>query len=494
VSKIIAFAVALLLASPSTFADYESSASKKAVDNFNFVDLRSIVESSKARSIEDVLPLIPETLRSNYVLMYGSRSLQGSSFQNPRVLLFGETAKLIVAFNGEKSQNGYNELEVVSFDEANARFDFYEITFKNGRGQVSEKNPSKCLQCHQSAFRENVDPRPNWEPYAFWPGAYGSFDGRFHKEDPGYLARYSVQYAQLVKHDEQLSRVILSSPQEPVEFAKFYANKNQHPRYKYLLEPDMSDTPKYNPREVQAVLDFTSRVGMLNFKRISRLMRETPHYDRYKYAAFSSLICTDDSTLERALPKSLFDFHIENTKKRPVRGIFRTAKMTYEWEQVFEPLGVDTSDWSLDFRTQGRFSNSGRFTPGKSPEVAIQEPIRRGDPSIEVLSCEQMSKKSLKLLSGFVPQIPPSNPKKMAGQMLARCIVCHTGVDPEGPYIPFDDLSKLSTDLKDTNLLEKIKQRTDLRTSPDERMPKGTDITEEQRANLLRFFESLISN
>ncbi len=131
---------------------------------------------------------------SNYSLMYNSGSLQRATYLLPRAIVFGETAKFILTFNGIKGSFGYNTIETVEYD--GYSYAFREIQFleepkyqsqsvsdqvlaedeidrklSTGRILVSKPNPAKCISCHGY-----VEPHPIWESYFMWPGAYGSED------------------------------------------------------------------------------------------------------------------------------------------------------------------------------------------------------------------------------------------------------------------------------------------------------------------------------
>jgi hypothetical protein len=127
--------------------------------------------------MEDLLKPLVDTMGFQAVYAYKSRSAQGASFQNPRVILRnGPTnkraaAEFIVTFNGDPTHRGYNSLEVMQYNRSNHEFELYELKFP--LSNVSpQMNPPKCLACH------GQDPRPNWDSYPIWPGFYGSEEDR----------------------------------------------------------------------------------------------------------------------------------------------------------------------------------------------------------------------------------------------------------------------------------------------------------------------------
>ncbi|MBY0384495.1 hypothetical protein K2X05_04985, partial [bacterium] len=80
--------------------------------------------------------LVPQEFFQNYVLMYRSRSLQDASYLMPRAIVFGRSAKFIMAFNGHEKQKGYNNLEIIQYREKTQRWEFREITFSQYKPPV----------------------------------------------------------------------------------------------------------------------------------------------------------------------------------------------------------------------------------------------------------------------------------------------------------------------------------------------------------------------
>lgn len=130
---------------------------------------------------------------SRYTLIPKSMSLQESSYENPRAVVYGGNGKTVMTFNGEKSQQGYGGLELMCFNELNSSFEFREILFPkevtdevdhlseqelNKPFVISQVNSSgmrDCKQCHMSPAR------PNWDTYPVWPNVYGAIDDLFFR-------------------------------------------------------------------------------------------------------------------------------------------------------------------------------------------------------------------------------------------------------------------------------------------------------------------------
>jgi hypothetical protein len=156
-------------------------------ETMTFEDVQQVIQSNGVDSIEDLLPLLPPNYRSEFTLMQRTFSLQAATFESPRVIMTGPHAILVMAFNGDpnahleldpdgtpRSPNAipaaYHRLEIIQFRAATKTFEFREIDFSNPAGPIfSNANPPICLTCHLGP-----NPRPNWETYSNWPGAYGS--------------------------------------------------------------------------------------------------------------------------------------------------------------------------------------------------------------------------------------------------------------------------------------------------------------------------------
>lgn len=217
----------------------------------SFSDIKELIVTQKMTSIADVIAALKARYPAyldHHTLAYASRSLQNSSFTNPRALVFGSTAKTIIAFNGDPQQRGYSKLEIMSFqpNDKNKKYAFREITFLKEPGAsvdldpeeiesrsadivISKPNPIKCLDCHGS---EN--PRPIWGQYARWPGFYGSDEDHLFL----YLFKDDKLNAEIPPESSGESNFDIEGPDvEKAGYILYLQNKLMNPRYKYLPPP-----------------------------------------------------------------------------------------------------------------------------------------------------------------------------------------------------------------------------------------------------------------
>lgn len=248
--------------------------------DFTYEDLETLIISQQLRSIDSVLPKLPPMMLSNYTLMYASGSLQGASFQNPRVILFGANARLTCAFNGDPSQAGYDTLECFQFRDADRKFDFRQIQFpteQNGLSDVKFSAPNRtadgsisCTSCH------STDPRPNWDQYNTWHGAYGSGDD-----------------------------VLYENYNEVTTYASFVSARPNHPRYKWLIQGSLATDPYLGDGNGPITVDigkepnlrFSDSVCRLNAHRTARILESTlPRWQGLAFAlsALSCSLTTDE--------------------------------------------------------------------------------------------------------------------------------------------------------------------------------------------------------
>lgn len=234
----IKLTLSLLLASSTVFAAEPT-----------FEQVRDLVTKPGVATVDQALSKMKQqwpTYFDSYVLAYKSLSLQGSSYLNPRAIVFGQTANYVISFNGHPGQKAYSNLEMVSFDPAKG-YSFREIRFLKEPGSessvdeteietrtenvaISRANPGVCLQCHSQP-----KPHPIWATYSNWPGMYGSND------DDVYRIQVSREYAaDILGHQERGMKGtfdLYNDNPELAQYKKFLTSKNAPgSRYRFLAD------------------------------------------------------------------------------------------------------------------------------------------------------------------------------------------------------------------------------------------------------------------
>jgi hypothetical protein len=303
--------------------------------SITYSDLEGILKdpARQINSIDTLLaqPEFKPTYMRNLTTVYSSNSIQYADPLNPRIILFGEDAKLVLAFtcepgdcDGQQNVMGSQELETMHWVEETKSFEFRDIHFpeKDSGDQItiSAANPSKCVGCHGGS-----DPRPNWDIYPSWPGVYGGADDGL-RDAPG----------------ESLDSL-----------NKFLFSAKNRPRYKRLVElSEGYEKPGIEHNFIHNT-HLTHYLNLLNLKRITDRMRKMPDYEKFKHAialnigtgfyfqyifedlGFKDLgkLAKDCAYRTNAEPKQYFEFPSETS--RVVR--------------ILSTFGAPVSSWFMNF-------------------------------------------------------------------------------------------------------------------------------------------------
>jgi hypothetical protein len=499
--------VAMLLAAPAVRAG-----------GFDFAALLTLVRSQDIGSVEELLAALPAPQRTRYALMFQSRSLQGATPENPRVILFGPDARFILTFNGSPAQRGFRVVETMEFDDGEKEFRLRELVFpEQATGaapvQVSEVNPPHCARCH------GAPSRPVWDSFPLWPGAYGE--------------RYGARL----------------SARERAGLAAFLARQPTHPRYRQLLAVQrFADPETFRPgahSQYAAVAqeppnaELGSALSRLQSQAIARELARRPAFASYQYALLG---VADGSCggLAEFYPRALWrearaalerfarDTAAANAREAQLKaarsadggGLARAARAASSDDALVplrfvaeSALGLDTRAWTLALE-KGTYD----FT---LPPPAAQ-PLREGllaevaarDASVQDLSryaassdgdryCSYLKRRSREALGdSAAPGGPPATPGAAAGTSpgpatrpaaLQLCINCHeTGV---APRLPFSDPAQLARQLRGRpaphgTLIDEIRFRLSA-SAGTQHMPLGMNLSEADREILERYFSAL---
>ncbi len=282
---------------------------------YNWQWLNQLIDEKNITTIEELLPELPEALRRDYVLMYKSRSIQHSDYQAPRAILNWDHGRKVISFNEGPNYKGGNSIEMIQFNEIQRRFEFHRLDFESGKPPKRDQNLQRCHGCHRA------DPRPNWEHYFDWPGAYGAHDDQYD-----------------VKETNELN--------------KFIPFSKTHPRYKHLVNIDIMK-PHGGGRNARNI-SFTERLGALNMQRIARLASETTDFHKYKFAVVGAVFCPE------------FHLFFPPNQRPPsvwkAVNEFDTNFYTGKVRWIFESRNIKIDDWFMNFLAN---PNTNAFTmPG----------------------------------------------------------------------------------------------------------------------------------
>lgn len=444
-----------------------------------------------------------------YLMSYRSRSLQSATPEAPRILLFNPITDFVASFNGHQAKRGSQNIETVRFNHKTDRFEFRELTFDNkNKPTLSEVNPKKCLECHQSLTRDQADPRPNWEPYFMWPGFYGSVDGKLVR------SKNELSHDQLKRMDPSLDSIIFNElDSENKWFENFMATVFPFDSRYSILTPFDKDVAAVDARlfgtharrPLRTVM-FTQRIAQHNFKRVTRIMLEDAAvFDYLKEALVSVLHCPR----RVQLPFHFIERHKQNSSVQSVDDIF-ALEFGSLIKLFFEPFYYDTDDWSMDFKTNGRLAFSHRFgTPGR-PTYEISNILESKSKAFSQLKEMKCNKEFSDLLKKYEdPQIfEQLQQKRLAFKqrieavkqtpLIQRCINCHSSSSGrlDIPQIAFDDKEQLKQQLKRGGykrgtLASEIFYRIGPHAEFDDQMPPQGLPPEQQRQDLINYINEL---
>ena len=261
---------------------------------------------------------------NGYTLAYSSHSLQQSSPLNPRAIVFGDKARLILTFNGDKSQAGYGSIELVHFS-SQGEPEYREIRFSqedstpllqvdqnlSGHGfHVSTGNPDRCLGCHGVGGIVH----PLWETYPLWPGIYGSEDDNVYR--PPYISLN--RFMNVLGHDSE--RENLTTFSEVI--------KSDEPRYHFLGE--MNRHPNRH---------LTGRLFYFAGEHYAEKFLNNSNLSPYRFLAMAQLLCRDP--VSNLMPPQLFAWHTHVATLNQIR----TEQINSGMKQNIEKIGLFQIDY-----------------------------------------------------------------------------------------------------------------------------------------------------
>lgn len=524
------------------------AASGGPVGALDFTSLQALLQHEHIETIEQLLPVLPEAQRSHYTLMFESRSLQGASIDNPRVILFGPDGRFILTFNGSPDQPGFGSVETMEFDAYTQAFRLRELQFAEpGRGGtpivVSEPNPTRCTRCHGSPAQ------PVWDTMPLWPGAYGE--------------RYRASL----------------SPEERAGLSAFLAKQPTHPRYRYLLDAQRLSDPGafrasapsvYSGRAAEPPnAELAADLARLQSQAIARRLATQPLFPVYQYALLGAVDSGCGPLAEfypaalwrgerRAFERFASETEVANARQAQLKGArghfggARVAAVSVSTVNAWVPLrfvaemalGIPTRAWTLALES-GTYDFTAPPLPTQPLRDALLAEMSARDPMmLDLVSyasargaaryCAYLQRRSIAALSArqnaaqgmaatpyapaaggggqgaslhtadVAPAVPAAEAATTLNQMAAlvrpaalqMCVNCHeTG---PAPSLPFSDPARLTHELQARPaahgvLLDEILFRLSEAAGP-RRMPLGTNLPDEERRALERYFNALAAS
>ena len=452
-------------------------------------------------TIAELIPLLEPELRSSFTLVFATRSPeQDVDPLHPRVVLFGNDARLVLAFTGDPIGPDRDILELLHFRDDTRAFELErfvlpaaarrdpklaELARDNGHA-----NPNECSRCH------SADPRPIFDSYPVWPGFYGSVQDAF-AISPDELASY---------------RAFLASRDGVYKLLEFLPGSEVSP---YSIDPAEDPTGRLAPN---------MRLGMalteLNRKRIARKLEASPYYAKYRDKLLAGLLgCAplpiaieDRKRIEQQLSTEdaakLDRARIDGPDQRDRLRMTEINSFDNfaEIEYMARILDVSRADWSMatepgafalyDGILSGRVVENNRardfyFKEDFLFEMLRAEPVfatkpysiyqrvgQRLDLPRAIAACQHYADRSKDVAWPAEPPVAPL--------VVYRCVRCH---DPggDGPPIPFDSPTRLRAMLT-PQLADEIAARTLITAAT--RMPLDQPpLAKAERVELLSYIK-----
>lgn len=508
------------LSQNSSAAGQANTCSAPMRGQFNYVALKKAIIARKIKRFDEILPCLPQEHLEHFTLMYASRSAQKECIdpENPRVILYGKDARTIVAFPSNPKTAKCDSVEILELNEKANSFEFNRINFSQEKIHFKE-NPSLCFQCH------GTDPKPIWDSYPLWPGAYGS-------------ASSSIGLSQ----DEENNY-------------KSALRKQSSNRLKYLRLDDRLN-------DVQNV-KLSILLYVMNGRRIYRLMKESPKFQSKRWQVLSTLFgCQGDlkevsdnvsadvkakkDILLRQKADRIKRDQITAKRRSPVDTEFLVSDSSFAQEVVMfdkigKLLGIPTDNWftSLtpgevllaagatphDWNTifsnvmdgifkaaiadiEGDIPNSTEYFRTKKTSLTAAPDFNYDYTDLKALQkvCATIALKSAnnadcvdcQTTGNFGrPEVPVPSLNGITNRVMLtpfqKCVDCHSGAAPLGPLIPFQEENTFKAKLRDKGYKHgTLKMEILFRTCPQAKDPMPPHSSPLERKilhnEILRYF------
>jgi hypothetical protein len=478
-----------------------------------FASLQALITEHSITTVDDLVKALPEPLRTEYTLVFRSRSLQGADYAHPRAVLFGADATLVVTFNGDPAQRGYDAVETMEFDATTDSFLFREIEF-NGTGTpptISNANPPRCVACH------GTPARPIWDTPPSWPGVYGE----------RYLRGLTAAEAKGIR--------------------AFLAIQPTHPRYRSLVAPARfaerdtyvtSSAVAYSGHMTESPnARLSSLLTRQNTRAIMGRLVSSPGYASHRYVLLAAAE-GDCGPLDEFYPSSLrarlgvqlrdylaaharIDMQQDADKSRRLGGADyppshanRPVDMAQLRFVVERGLGGSTDSWTLALESNTYDLAAPPDT--RSIREALAQEVTAADGTLAGLKdfrtfapsdayCKRLAERSRQELEAWYAAQPAILPVAAtddsgvhavaatgsgAPPAIRLCATCHTG--EIAPQIPFGIPGELAAKLGGGSyprghLLDEVLYRLST-SAASERMPRGILLADEQVQALKSYF------
>ena len=235
--------------------------------------------------IDSVLSKLPKYFRANFTLVHREDPL------NPRILMFGRDAQLVLGFQGNPSKQKSNEIEIMAWHKDTKEFEFSLLEFGDDHTTLTRNHP-RCVNCHSGVSRPVSEKHfaraaktmvPKFVQYPYWPSVYGAMNDIIFDTEAKMVQHFDslkgAMFAPVPKMATTIMKnepALLSSIRKELEINKQYTTFKKNTlekklyRYKHLatledLYPDRAQIPEYL-RFTPYRPDFNFELGHFRFR------------------------------------------------------------------------------------------------------------------------------------------------------------------------------------------------------------------------------------
>lgn len=444
-------------------------------------------------------------LKNNFILVHKTESQQLSSLTHPRIIFYGGGSAF--AFSEDPQQRD-RRVEILTADSKSFAVSLHEITFKHGNAKL-ESNPTSCTACH------GAPARALWNPYDFWPNAFGSSIGRIGTKQE------ALAYENLKSRAPKSE--LLSQLNLPVKynldtegisaFSMYISGLNQGRWIAHNLKTKAFDKVA---KPFIAVIGGCVNEQVYNGLPTIELMKKFLPTQVVDKNLFVLNEMVKDQISARNSFKTMLDKQLINIYPNPVitdvvdhSRLESEAPMMAYMRWVLSLGGVDSSDLSASlFGNDTLMASPGHFMAEFTTALYEIRPDLLQDFKFKVgnfvLNSSYIQPDCDSLMEAINKEAQPEfndshfvslRRDAKARPVLSRCSKCHSeGLgdwDFEAPYIPFNDPGMMSQLLRapNSNLRAKIEER--VRAHGNDQMPPENRLSEAEIAALLAYLDNL---
>jgi len=356
-------------------------------------DLMKVANEVTQGGMVDFLESLPSGSMQVYTLIKETKSKQhhGVGPLNPRIIRSNADGSITMSYVCDPSSQDYGKVEMMHFDQEEERFKFATLNFKSGQDETIttdqearyshlsndpqshldkrrvNKNPKACLKCHSSNPEAlDPDPRPLWEEYQIWDGAYGSQDDLV--ED--FAGEAKKDYEDIIALKKKMKGNPCFdalpdyelTPPTPKDFGEFDYDRTWLFPYSSSIK-----SPSY---DVRPNLRLTDTLPRFAARRLGRKFFEQPGFEDIKFeAVMGTFNCPQvkdyDKAFEEKGPKS-YNRHYKTAGATIGKG-YEKGKALYSPEnergdfrdyrellKLGAAFGFKNSDWTTNYNDESR--------------------------------------------------------------------------------------------------------------------------------------------